>query len=108
MTEGVVVAVIAAVGGVVGLVAAAVVTAIIAPIILRRLKAIQEQVANDHKKADGAPLNLRDDLDGKHDENRSILLTLQRDVAWIMRRVAEQDDRIDDVEDTLKTKGQTT
>lgn len=72
-----------------------------------RMKAVQEQVANDHKNPDGTPINLRDDLDGKHDENarkldRALVLmtTMQRDIAFLMRRSIEQDDRIEDLEDT--------
>lgn len=72
-----------------------------------RMKAVQEQVANDHKHADGTPINLRDDLDGKHDENAKKLdkvlamaTTMQRDIAFLMRRSIEQDDRIEDLEDT--------
>jgi hypothetical protein len=72
-----------------------------------RMKAVQEQVANDHKHADGTPINLRDDLDGKHDENAkkldktlAIVTTMQRDIAFLMRRSIEQDDRIEDLEDT--------
>lgn len=79
----------------------AVVGAILAPLILTRLRAIEAQVANDHKHPDGTPINLREDLDGKHDENKSILLTIQRDVAWLMRRQAHTDDRLGDLEDTL-------
>lgn len=76
-----------------------------------RMKAVQEQVANDHKKPDGEPLLLRDDLDEKHDENgrkldrlTAITVTVQRDVAFLMRRAIEQEDRIDDLEDTLTPK----
>lgn len=76
-----------------------------------RMKAVQEQVANDHKKPDGEPLLLRDDLDEKHDENakkldRALILlgTVQRDVAFLMRRAIEQEDRIDDLEDTINPK----
>ena len=76
-----------------------------------RMKAVQEQVANDHKKPDGEPLLLRDDLDEKHDENAkkldralSLLGTVQRDVAFLMRRAIEQEDRIDDLEDTITPK----
>lgn len=92
-----------------GLVLVAVVGAI--PVLLpliRRVKAIQSHVENDHKKADGSPLILRDDLDQKHEENGhkldqmlSILLPVQRDVAWLMRRQAETDDRLDGLADTL-------
>jgi hypothetical protein len=72
-----------------------------------RMKAVQEQVANDHKHADGTPINLRDDLDGKHDENAkrldkvlAMMTTMQRDIAFLMRRSIEQDDRLEDLEDT--------
>lgn len=77
------------------------------PMLMRRLNAIREQVANDHKHADGTPINLRDDLDDKHDENRGILLTIQRDVMWIARQLADHDNRLDGIEDTLQTKGKT-
>lgn len=76
-----------------------------------RMKAVQEQVANDHKKPDGEPLLLRDDLDvkyGEHDRKLDralhLLGTLQRDVAFLMRRAIEQEDRIDDLEDTITPK----
>lgn len=79
-----------------------------------RLKAIQDQVANDHKKDDGEPLLLRDDLDEKHVENAkkldralAMLGPMQRDVAFIMRRLIEQDDRMDDLEDTINPKEKT-
>lgn len=79
--------------------------------ISARMKAVQEQVANDHKKPDGAPLLLRDDLDEKHDENAKkldralhLLGTVQRDVAFLMRRAIETDDRIDALEDTSNPK----
>jgi len=75
--------------------------------IAARMKAVQDQVANDHKKADGTPILLRDDLDDKHDENAkkldqalTLMSTMQRDVAFIMRRLIEQDDRLDELEDT--------
>ena len=62
-------------------------------------------------KPDGEPLLLRDDLDEKHDENAhkldralSLLGTVQRDVAFLMRRAIEQEDRIDDLEDTITPK----
>lgn len=79
--------------------------------ISARMKAVQEQVANDHKKPDGEPLLLRDDLDEKHDENAgkldralSLLGNVQRDVAFLMRRAIEQEDRIDELEDTINPK----
>ena len=79
--------------------------------ISARMKAVQEQVANDHKKPDGEPLLLRDDLDEKHDENAKkldralhLLSTVQRDVAFLMRRAIETDDRIDALEDTNNPK----
>lgn len=80
--------------------------------IAARMKAVQDQVANDHKKADGSPILLRDDLDEKHDENAKkldqalrLMGTLQRDVAFILRRLMEQDDRLDDLEDTESRHG---
>lgn len=82
--------------------------------IASRLKAVQEQVANDHKNPDGSPMLLRDDLDEKHDQNAKkldttdrkldkvleIVLSVQQDVAWLMRGQARQDDRLDDLEQT--------
>lgn len=75
--------------------------------IARRLNAVQDQVANDHKKPDGTPILLRDDLDDKHDENAAkldraigLITTVQRDVAFLMRKHIEQEDRLDDLEDT--------
>lgn len=75
--------------------------------IASRMKAVQDQVANDHKKPDGEPLLLRDDLDEKHDENArkldkvlELIGTIQGDVAFLMRRSIAQEDRIDDLEDT--------
>lgn len=107
MSESVAVALITAMSAL----AVAVVGGVIAPVILSRLRRIEAQVANDHRHPDGTPINLRDDLDTKHDENKSIaqetraaVLAVQRDVAWIMRRQAETDDRLDAVEDTI-TKG---
>lgn len=96
MSEQVIIALIASTATV----CVALVTAIGAPIILTRLRSIEQQVANDHRKPDGTPLNLRDDLDTKHDQNHSILLAVQRDVAWIMRHLITQDARIDAIEDT--------
>lgn len=94
-----------------GPITVAVIGVVVGPIVAARLKSIQDQVANDHKHPDGTPINLRDDLDTKHDENKSIaeetrtaVLAVQRDVAWIMRRQAETDDRLDVVEGTI-TKG---
>lgn len=78
---------------------------ILAPLLTKligRVKDVQAQVANDHKNPDGTPLNLRDDLDEKHTENHGILLAIQRDVAWLMRRVAATDDRVDHLEDTAR------
>ncbi|QCQ16981.1 hypothetical protein [Microbacterium sp. RG1] len=97
MTEPVLVAIVTAGGGL----AVAIVGAVLAPLVLARLRAIEAQVANDHRHPDGTPINLRDDLDNKHDENRGILLTIQRDVAWLMRRQADTDDRLDGIEDTI-------
>lgn len=82
--------------------------------IASRLKAVQEQVANDHKKPDGSPMLLRDDLDEKHVENAGKLdlvlaavkpiPTMQRDIAFLLRRSIEQDDRIEDLEKTQPPK----
>jgi hypothetical protein len=103
VTEGVTIALITAIASV--LVA---VVGTIGGLMLTRLRAIEAQVANDHRKPDGTPLNLRDDLDTKHDENKGIsrriyelLVTVQRDVAWLMRQQAETDDRLDGLEDTI-------
>ncbi|MFI8633987.1 hypothetical protein ACIGEP_15490 [Microbacterium sp. NPDC077663] len=100
MTEPVLLALISSAG----LIGVALVTAVLAPVVLARLKSIEQQVANDHRKPDGTPLNLRDDLDTKHDENKGIMLAIQRDVAWLMRQQAETDHRLDSVEDTLQGK----
>lgn len=104
MSEPVAVALITGVATV----AVAVVTFVIAPTILSRLRRIEEQVANDHRHPDGTPINLRDDLDGKHDENAkkidqvlAAVLPLQRDMAWVMRVMRENDERLDDLEDTI-------
>lgn len=109
MTEPIILALIAASGPI----TVAVIGVVVGPIVSARLKSIQEQVANDHRLPDGSPLNLRDDLDTKHDENKTIaqetraaVLAVQRDVAWIMRRQADTDDRVDALEDTI-TKGTT-
>lgn len=75
---------------------------VVVPVLLKRVNAIRDQVANDHRNPDGTPLNLRDDLDEKHSENHGILLAIQRDVAWLMRRVAATDDRVDHLEDTAR------
>lgn len=100
MTEPVLLALISGAS----LIGVALVTAVLAPVILTRLKSIEQQVANDHRKPDGSPLNLRDDLDTKHDENKGIMLAIQRDIAWLMRQQAETDHRLDDVEDTIQGK----
>lgn len=75
--------------------------------IAKRLAAVQDQVANDHKKPDGTPILLRDDLDDKHDENArkldralDIITTVQRDVTYLMRRSMDQEERLDELEDT--------
>lgn len=76
-------------------------------VIVKRLSAVQEQVANDHKKEDGSALLLRDDIDEKHVENGqkldralALLAAVQRDVAFLLRRSIEQEDRIDEIEKT--------
>lgn len=98
MSEGIAVALIVTLGSVL----ATAIPALIA--VLAKLhgsvKAVQEQVANEHINPDGSPLKLRDDLDEKHDEQHGILLAIQRDVAWIMRRQAATDDRVDQLEET--------
>ena len=106
MSDAVAVAVVYALGTVL----AAAVTALGAVLLKLngRVKAVQEQVANDHTNEDGTPLNLRDDLDGKHDENRDLLLKIQRDVVWLMRRQASTDDRVDALEDTARTQKENT
>lgn len=83
------------------------------PRILAGIKSLQDQVANDHTKADGSPHLLRDDLDGKHNSNDRKLDTLvngmseiRRDVQWLTRRLIDQGDRIDTLEDTDRSKGQ--
>jgi len=96
MSEQVIIALIAS-GATV---AVATVTAIVAPLIVSRLRRIEQQVANHHQNPDGTPLNLRDDLDTKHDQNHQILLAVQRDVAWILRHIVTQDARIGAIEDT--------
>lgn len=75
------------------------------------LRQMLSHLENDHKDAEGKPLGLRDDLDDKHATMRSdirrltrIALATQRDVAWLMRRQAETDERVDALEDTANPK----
>lgn len=109
MSEGVTIALITAVASV--LVAVVGVVGTLGRQLLSKVRAIEEQVVNDHRNEDGSPLILRNDLDAKHGENKGIalasyrlLLTVQRDVAWLLRRQAETDDRLHDLEDTLNPK----
>lgn len=81
------------------------------PRIVKGMDALRAQVENDHKDANGNPIILRDDLDQKHDENRELLRSLARgqvnmqgDIAWIMRRIAGHDDRLDNLETTTERK----
>lgn len=49
--------------------------------IVDSLAVVKDQVANDHKYPDGTPINMRDDLDGKHtvtDGKLDILVDLVR------------------------------
>lgn len=96
MSEAVILALIAAGAST----TVAVVASVVAPVVVSRLKSIEEQVANDHRKPDGTPLNLRDDLDGKHDSNHKILTKLQSDVSWIMREIYNLRTDVDAIEDT--------
>lgn len=107
MTEAVQVALITATATVA--VAVLGLAGVLVPILLglrRRLGVVQEHVANNHYNADGTPLNLRDDLDGKHDFNARILLKIQRDIAWLMRQFKDLRDDVDAIEDTQQ-KGKT-
>ena len=76
------------------------------------VSAIKENVQNDHKKADGTPLFLRDDLDDKHDMLISALMELRRDIGGLRqearddrRAAADRErataDHIDAIEDRL-------
>ncbi len=80
-------------------------------LVLPQVVQIKRHVENGHRDAEGKPLALRDDLDGKHvellrdiQELTRIALTTQRDVAWLMRQQAETDRRLGDVEDTIEQK----
>lgn len=77
-------------------------TSVLALVLNRKVNAIRHQVANDHD------VNLRDDLDAKHDDNSALLQTIARDVGGmkedlrlVRRTQARQDERIH----TLETKG---
>lgn len=53
----------------------------LAPLFVRLLsssEAVKQNVQNDHKKADGTPLLLRDDMDEKHDEQLSFQTETRR------------------------------
>ena len=107
MTEAVQVALITATASV----AVAVLTllGVALPVLVkmrRQIGEVKEQVANDHRKEDGSPLNLRDDIDGKHDFNAGILIKLQRDVAWIMRQIVTLRTEFDELEETTQRKDQ--
>lgn len=61
---------------------------ILLPLLLRAEKSmdmVKENVQNDHKKSDGSPLYLRDDLDGKHDVILEKLGSLADGVAIAIR-----------------------
>lgn len=62
--------------------------AILLPILLRAEKNTEiakEQLQNEHKNADGTPLNIRDDLDDKHEVILTKLESLQGGVNMAIR-----------------------
>lgn len=70
-------------------------TSLLAIILNRKVNAIRHQVTNHHT------VNLREDLDAKHDDNKDLLQTIARDVGGmksdlrlIRRTQASQGDRI--------------
>ena len=93
MTENVLIAIITSLNAIV-----LAVVGIVGSVILRRVGAVRAQVQNSHDT------NLRDDLDGKHDQNRGVLLAIQRDIAWLMRMVADLRRDHDLLEDTIQPK----
>lgn len=97
MTENVLITIITSINGLV-----LAVVGIVGSVIMRRIGAVRAQVENTHDT------NLRDDLDGKHDENRGVLLAIQRDLAWVMRGLADLRRDHDNLEDTLQPKGKNT
>ncbi|WP_417555580.1 hypothetical protein [Microbacterium sp.] len=70
------------------------------------LKVIEENVQNDHKKPDGSPLNMRDDLDEKHDVVIDTLRDLRRDIGGIREEIRNDRrataDRFDGIDDRLQ------
>ena len=73
------------------------------------LKVITENVQNDHVKPDGTPLNLRDDLDDKHDTTLAVLEVFRREVRRDIGGLRQENrddrkasaDRFDSIEDRL-------
>lgn len=97
MSEGVIIALISA-GGLV----LAAPGGFLALLVNRKVKAIQHQVANHHS------VNLREDLDTKHDDNKGLLETIARDVGGMkadLRLVRSTQARQDERLHTLEQKG---
>lgn len=74
-----------------------------------KLKVITDNVQNDHTKPDGTPLNLRDDLDDKHDTILGVLEEFRREVRRDIGGLRQENrddrkasaDRFDSIEDRL-------
>ncbi|MGK9146674.1 DUF2746 domain-containing protein [Plantibacter flavus] len=77
-------------------------TGLLALVLNRKVNAIRHQVTNHHT------VNLREDLDAKHDDNRDLLQTIARDVGGMkedLRLVRSTQARYDERLYNLETKG---
>jgi len=70
--------------------------------------AANEQVSNNHVRADGTPINLREEQDERHGENVGVLVEIRKDVKAILQTLAvhgyrldRHHDAIEDLEHTL-------
>jgi hypothetical protein len=99
MTDAVVVAIIAAIAGIV--------TTVLQLGSRRQMRAVRDQLENDHAKDPHKVTNLRDDLDGKHNELLAPIRAVVRDIGGIReelrqlrRDLSHTNERVDDLERT--------
>ncbi|MBT1633758.1 hypothetical protein [Curtobacterium flaccumfaciens] len=78
---------------------------IVLPLLIKARNAAaaaNEQVSNNHVRADGTPINLRDEQDERHGQNVGVLVEIRRDVKAILQTLAVHGYRLDQHHDAIE------
>lgn len=67
--------------------------------VRRDAAATREQVENNHKNPDGTPINLREEADERHGENRGLLFQILGSVNWLVSMALSNAGRITELEE---------